>query len=87
MRVKNKYLKIRMEDPQAQAVCDFSGVICMHNGLVKQMEYYGNGLRWTGFMVHKNFADKPNPQNLKPLVFKDPIPVKNPRPVQQQPTN
>ena len=80
MRIKNKYLRIDRNDPQARAVCDYSGIVCMHEDLIKQMEYRGNGLSWTGFMVHKKFADVPNPQNLTPLVYRDPIPIRNPRP-------
>lgn len=85
MRIKNKYLRIRKNDPQAQGVCDYTYVMGMREDLIKQMEYRGNGLVWTGFLVHKKFADKPNPQNLKPLIFRDPIPVQNPRPTNGEP--
>jgi hypothetical protein len=53
----------------------------MHKDLRKQYEYYGNGLRYTGWMVHKKFLDKPNPQNLIPPFFADPEPVPDARPI------
>lgn len=77
---KGKYTRIRRDNPRAVAICDYSGLLCMHEDLVRQMEYRGNALVWTGFMVNKRFADKPNPQNMTPLLMPDPIPVQFPRP-------
>lgn len=51
-----------------------------HRDLIKQMEYCGSGLRWTGFYVHHKFADQPNPQNLVPYIRLDPVPLPNARP-------
>ncbi len=75
-----RYTRIRARDPRALAVCDYSGMYCMHSDLVRQMEYRGSGLVWTGFMVNKKFADKPNHQMLTPILMPDPIPVVMPRP-------
>lgn len=80
MNPKSKWLNIDFNNPQAQAVCDYSGVICMHKDLRPQMEYAGDGLIFTGYYVHKDFLDKPNPQKLEPKTYFDPIPVPNPRP-------
>jgi len=44
------------------------------------MEYKGTALVWTGFWVNKVFADKPNPQNLVPVLLPDPYPIYSPRP-------
>lgn len=75
-----KYTRFDKDNPRAVAICDYSGMLCMHEDLVRQMEYRGNALVWTGFMVNKRFADKPNPQNMTPLLMPDPIPVQFPRP-------
>lgn len=78
-----KYTKVNPKRPRAAAMCDYSGLLCMHDELVRQMEYRGTGLVWTGFFVNPRFADKPNPQNLTPLLRPDPIPVPFPRPCPQ----
>ncbi len=75
-----QWTKIRPSNPRAIGVCDYSGMFCAHRDLVKQMEYRGNGLVWTGFWVNKKFADKPNIQMLAPIMMPDPIPVYAPRP-------
>jgi hypothetical protein len=91
MQVRNhgKYTKMRMKDPRGIARCDYSGLMVRHSDLVKQMQYRGTGLVWTGLMVAPQFADKPNPQELIPLIRLDPVPLENPRPDSQidaQPT-
>ena len=80
MTRKSKWLDIDFNNPRAEAVCDMSGIFCMHKDLRPQMEYAGEGLVFTGFYVHKDFLDKPNPQNMTPKVYFDPIPISNPRP-------
>lgn len=77
---KGKYTKIDRNNPMAVGRCDYSGFLCRHADLIKQMEYRGNSLVWTGFWVNKVFADKPNPQNLTPVLLPDPRPILNPRP-------
>lgn len=81
MRLNNSYLNISFKDPLPIAQCDRTGFIVMHKDLVWQMEYYGNGLRNTGWLVHKKFVDKPNPQLMVPPIYKDPQPVPNARPI------
>jgi len=54
----------------------------MHNELIQQMEFQGMGLVWTGLWVAQEFADKPNPALMSPILKTDPWPVPNPRPWQ-----
>jgi hypothetical protein len=77
---KGKYTRLNKNDPRAIARCDYSGFMVKHSTLVKQMEYRGRGLVWTGFWVDPKFADVPNPQNLVPIIGLDPIPIPNSRP-------
>ncbi len=91
MQVRNhgKYTKMSMRDPRGIARCDYSGLMVRHADLVKQMQYRGTGLVWTGLMVSPKFADLPNAQDLIPLIKLDPVPLINPRPDSQidaQPT-
>lgn len=80
MRFQSKYIYASYKNPQPIAKCDYSAVECLRKDLIPQMEYNANGLYFTGFYVHKKFADKPNKQNLNPILKPDPEPVKNPRP-------
>ncbi len=75
-----KYSNYNPQDPRAAAMDDYSGFLCPHNELVRQMEYRGSGLVWTSFMVNLRFMDKPNPQYLTPVLTPDPEVVPYPRP-------
>lgn len=75
-----KYVTVDIWNPEAQAICDYSQLPCMHKDLVKQMEWRGQALVWTGFWVNKRFADIPNEQGRAPIVIPDPVPVDHPRP-------
>lgn len=85
MQVRNhgKYTKMRIKDPRGIARCDYSGLMFRHCDLVKQKQYRGRGLVWTGLLVGPQFADAPNPQDLVPLIKLDPVPLNNPRPDSQ----
>ena len=74
-----RYMRIPYNKPDACGMCDLSGMMVRHSDLIKQMEYRGTGLVWTGLWVHKDLADKPNPQGLAPLIYGDPKPINNPR--------
>ncbi len=75
-----KYTRIERNNPLAVGRCDYSGFLCRRADLIQQMEYRGENLVPTGFLVHPRFADKPNPQ-MKPWVaLGDPYPVYQPRP-------
>jgi hypothetical protein len=78
-KFKPKHVKIDLNNLEPQAVCDRSGFIFLHKDLVKQKEWAGNNLVWTGLLVGKPYVDIPNPQARPPKIKKDPIPVKDPR--------
>ena len=77
-----RWVMISEQTPDAVARCDRSGQLCNYNDLVKQMDYRGLGLIWTGLYVNKYFLDVPNPQNLNPVIRPDPMPLHHPRPWQ-----
>lgn len=78
-KYKGKYVTIDKDNPDALGICDDSGFVFNHKDLVKQMEWRGNNLVWTGFLVGRPYLDVPNEQNRPPLTKDDPRPVKNPR--------
>jgi hypothetical protein len=82
---KGKYVNIDINNPDALGVCDYTGFIFNKRDLVKQMEWRGNALQWTGFMVGRPFLDVPNDQNRTPILPPDPVPVPLPRVMQDQP--
>lgn len=77
---KGRYVTIDIKNPEALAICDYSGLPCLHKDLVRQMEWRGESLVWTGLLVNKRFADIPNEQGRSPILPPDPTPVTNPRP-------
>jgi hypothetical protein len=80
LRPKGKHFTVDMYSPVAKARCDKTGFIFRYTDLVKQMEWRGNSLEWTGFMVGKPYVDEPNEQ-LRAIVFPpDPVPIPLPRP-------
>jgi hypothetical protein len=68
------------ENPVAAARCDASDFVVGNDQLIKQNQYMGTTLNWTGFWVAKRFADKPNPSAATPILRADPTPIPNPRP-------
>lgn len=66
--------------PQAKAVCDGCGEWRLHAELKPLMEYSGNALFWTGFLVCPRCLDKPQDQFRTPILPPDPVPIVNPRP-------
>lgn len=79
-RYHGKYTNVSRRNPDAIGQCDYSGFMVQHSKLIKQMEYRGTGLVWTGYLVYPKFATVPNPQNLTPKVKVDPKPILNARP-------
>jgi hypothetical protein len=75
-----KYVRIDPKNPEALAICDYSQWPCLHKDLVRQMEWRGEGLVWTGLLVNKRFADIPNQQGRAPILPPDPVPVAQARP-------
>lgn len=80
MAYNGKFAHFDPKNPKPYAQCDGSGMLVMHEDLRWYKEYAGDGLINSGYLVHYRFLDKPNPQNLAPLVYLDPIPIENPRP-------
>lgn len=77
---KGKYVgSIDTDHPEALAICDSSGFIFKRKDLVRQMEWRGDRLAWTGFLVGKPYLDKPNAQLKPPHLKPDPVPVRDPR--------
>jgi hypothetical protein len=67
-------------NPRAQAVCDSCGVWYLRSELVKDMEFSGASLVWSGFWVCPTCSDLPNAQLLSPILPGDPKPIAEPRP-------
>jgi len=79
-RSHGKYTYVRFDDIEPVGRCDYSGLLCARNQMVKQMEYSATGLIWTGKLVNPKFADVPNGHKLIPPIKIDPQPVYMPRP-------
>jgi hypothetical protein len=73
-----EYVKKNVIEPVG--VCDYSGFFFSRSDLVKQREWRGNQLVWTGAIVGRPFVDEPNEQNRPPQIKGDPKAVQNPRP-------
>ena len=71
---------VRKDTVEPVGVCDYSGFYFSKSDLVKQYEWRGNDLVWTGFLVGRPFVDEPNEQNRPPLIKGDPKSVTNARP-------
>ena len=84
MRPKGKHVQIDTSFPEGLGICDYTGFVFNHKDLVKQMEWRGNGLIWTGYMVGKPYLDTPNEQLRPPILPPDPVPLKLPRPKQPE---
>lgn len=67
------------DNPRPWGRDDITGLPVMHDDMVKQMEFIGTGLAWTGFLVHHSDADQPNPQLMPPRLPIDPVTISNPR--------
>jgi hypothetical protein len=78
-RWKGRYVVIDPQNPSALGQCDDTDFTFNHKDLVKQMDWRGNNLVWTGLLVGKPYLDVPQEQNRPPLVKADPRPVTNPR--------
>src|SRR6202790_19811 len=83
-RPHGKHVSIDEDHPQALGICDYTGFVHNYRDLVRQMEWRGNAIVWTGFYVGRQYADRPNEQLRPPILPPDPVPVRFPR--LQQPT-
>lgn len=68
--------------PRAKGVCDNCGELVQYSQLKRQMEWYGNSLMWTGYLVCtvNGCYDTPQDQGRTILLPPDPLPIYNPRP-------
>lgn len=78
-RSQGKHVNVDFDSPGALGICDFTGFVFRRRDMVKQMEWRGNRLIWTGFIVGRPYANTPNPQLKPPMLKPDPIPVRDPR--------
>lgn len=73
--------RVSTRTPQAFGICDTCGFLYNRVQLVDQMEYFGNTIRPTGFLVcTATCNDLPQPQLSTPVLPNDPYPIINPRP-------
>lgn len=71
---------VRKDVIEPIGTCDYSGFPFSRSDLVKQYEWRGNQLVWTGAIVGRPFVDEPNEQNRPPQIKGDPKALLNPRP-------
>jgi hypothetical protein len=83
-RPKGKHVRINEDNPDALGICDYTGFVFNRIDLVRQMEWRGNALVWTGFYVGRPYLDVPNEQNRPPILPPDPVPIREPRIMQFQ---
>lgn len=82
MRPHGRHVFIDEQNPDALGICDYTGFVHNHRDLVQQMEWRGNAIVWTGLMVGRQYADKPNEQLRPPILPPDPVPTRMPRVMQ-----
>jgi hypothetical protein len=75
-----KYIDVDMDFPDAFGFCDRTGFPTNRADLVKQYQYSGNQLIWTGLYVNEKFMDEPNTALQIYLNLSDPTPVLDARP-------
>lgn len=78
----NPRARVDVNHPEAFGVCDLCGFMHNHKDLQKQFQWFGNELRWTGFLRCDECIDKPHEFNRPILIPPDPEPVMNARPPQ-----
>jgi hypothetical protein len=71
---------VNARHPKAQAICDRCSMLYHHDALSRQMEWSGNNLTWTGFLVCRSCLDIPFELNRPLRLPPDPVPIKDPRP-------
>jgi hypothetical protein len=79
-RPHGQHVYIDDDYPQALGICDVTGFIFLRQDLVRQMEWRGNALVWTGLYVGRPYVSMPNEQNRPPISFPDPRAIIDPRP-------
>lgn len=82
MPARSKYGVVDSGSPEAAVVCDRGGEVRRHSELLKEMIWTGNRLVWNGKLCCKYHIDVPNPQGRLLILPADPVPVFNPRSMQ-----
>lgn len=81
-KASRKFVTVDPTNSKAVGICDYSGFYFNHDDLQRQMEWRGNALVWTGYLVGKPFLDTPN-EVMRPITpYADPVPVAMARPPQ-----
>lgn len=80
MYVRNNNPDADPDDPRAYGQCDRCLYGTHRDALLKQFEYRGDALMWTGFLVCERCIDVPQQQNRTRRQQPDPPPVLDPRP-------
>jgi hypothetical protein len=78
---KSKYVVVDFNSPSSSflGTCEYTGFVMNRDQLTRQKDWRGNSFIWTGLIVGKKFADKPQEQNRPPITKADPFPIKDPR--------
>lgn len=76
---QGKHARTSSKNPSALGQCDYSDFTFNRRDLIKQMQWRGDSLQWTGFMVGRPYLDVPNEQLRPPKTQADPYAVINPR--------
>lgn len=83
-RPKGKHVRINEQNPEALGICDYTGFVFNRTDLLRQLQWRGNSLVWTGLYVGRPYVDTPNEQDRPPILPPDPIPIREPRIMQFQ---
>jgi len=82
-RQQRKRIVYDWNNPQPPAACDGCGQTTLHSDLRKHLQYRGGVTPvWDGMLVCGRCDDIPNVQLARQVLQPDPLPVKNPRPIQ-----
>lgn len=80
--MRRERYKFSWNDHKSRAICDRCGFTVAHRDLREQLEFRGGDAPvGTGILVCGSCYDEPQPFFARPLIGRDPTPVKNPRPV------
>jgi hypothetical protein len=71
-----------MKKYEPMGICDRTGFLMPLKDLVKQMVWKGNRLVWTNRLVGKDEVDPPSEKEKTSPRYRDPKPLKDPRPPQ-----
>ena len=75
----HRHAQLDPQRPQAFAICDTCGFLYNHRDLRWGVEWQGNQVRKTGFLVCPTCWDQPNPVLRAKVLPADPVPVLNAR--------